>query len=183
MIIPFQQMNIFIINSFKPLYGHIFDNDNINITFTNYIKSQIHLNIVTDLYGRDLKIYRESLRYIKGDDECFASFCKTLKFFYSDIARMILNNINKDIHICIDVDITRDTILRKETIDLKNYQTLIDNVLSGEANTIEEMLILKQLNRFTLKQLSELKSSRFLSLAILLLNRAKEKDIVLLEMR
>lgn len=75
----------------------------ITIRFSEYVKSQVHLNIVHGLCGRDLREYVETLFFLEGKTSYEESAIKVLRYFYSDLSGFLINNAN-NIDLIIEVD-------------------------------------------------------------------------------
>lgn len=82
-----------------PISEHV-----LNLKFSNYVKSQVHLNVVDDLCGRSLSSCVNALRYLKGSTQYHSYAIKALRNFYSDMSRFLINN-PKDVVLNIDVDV------------------------------------------------------------------------------
>lgn len=117
----------------------------IKIRFSEYVKSQIHLNVVHGLYNRSLKEYVETLYFLQGRTSRRASALRVLGYFYDDLANFLINNGN-DIKLSIVVDtelfdLERVTLSIDELKDdlLKNFDRVSDESIpigSWEYSTI-----------------------------------------------
>lgn len=92
MKIPFTQINAFVANSYKLTYTHIMGYKP-QISFLDYVKSQLHTNIVTDLYGRSILSYYNTYLYLMGDEHQINNFKQVVGWYYKDLASFILNSI------------------------------------------------------------------------------------------
>lgn len=75
----------------------------ITIRFSEYVKSQVHLNVVHGLYGRDLREYVETLFFLEGKTSYEESALKVLRYFYLDLSGFLINNAN-DVNLIVEVD-------------------------------------------------------------------------------
>lgn len=73
------------------------------IKFSDYVKSQIHLNIVDRLYDRRFSDYVNTLFFLRGNTTYFEDAMKVLYYFYSDIYDFLCNNPN-NVRVYLDVD-------------------------------------------------------------------------------
>lgn len=80
--------------------------ENLLIKYSDYVKSQVHLNISSDLYDRPLSVYVNALRYLRGDKKYYAFALKVLRYFYLDISKFLINNkCDVRLRVLIDVDL------------------------------------------------------------------------------
>lgn len=75
----------------------------IEIRFSEYVKSQVHLNVVHGLYNRSLKEYVETLYFLRGKSSNRSSALKVLRYFYEDLSNFLINN-GEEIHLIAVVD-------------------------------------------------------------------------------
>lgn len=67
----------------------------LEVAFADYVKSQVHLNLVTGLYGRTLRQYVNALRYCNDGEAAYLySALEVLRYFYSDMASFLIKNSN-----------------------------------------------------------------------------------------
>lgn len=78
----------------------------IEVHFSDYVKSQVHLNVSADLYNRPLSIYVNSLRYLEKKKAKYAECAQeVLRYFYNDLAQFLINNTNNVVlHPKVDCD-------------------------------------------------------------------------------
>ena len=70
-------------------------NVEIDVDYEDYVRSQVHLNLVTGLYGRTLGQYVNALRYCACKEPgCRNSALEVLRYFYSDMAYFLIKNSN-----------------------------------------------------------------------------------------
>ncbi len=75
----------------------------ISIDFFDYVKSQVHLNLVDDLYRRPLQEYVKAMRFLNSGDACYKeSALRVLRYFYHDMGRFLVKCEN-DIQFFIQV--------------------------------------------------------------------------------
>lgn len=92
MKIPFTQVNPFIVNSFEVLYTHIIAMEP-QISLLNYVKSQLHVNIVSQLFGRPILAYNNSYLYLTGNGENLKDFKTSIHWYYEDLSNFVLKDI------------------------------------------------------------------------------------------
>ena len=63
-----------------------------SVSFSDYVKSQIHLNLVTSLFARDIYEYKYALDFIKGHAPHSATVDKILIYFYTDMLHFLESN-------------------------------------------------------------------------------------------
>lgn len=63
-----------------------------SVTFSDYVKSQIHLNIVTGLFGRSILEYKYTLDYLQGKVPLSECVKNVLLFYYIDMLNFLSNN-------------------------------------------------------------------------------------------
>lgn len=76
----------------------------LKIRFSEYVKSQVHLNVVHGLFGRQLKEYVETLWFLNGHMVYRDVAKNVLRYFYSDLSDFLVNNCN-----AIDLSVVVDT--------------------------------------------------------------------------
>lgn len=75
------------------------------VKFSSYVKSQIHLCIVSDLYGRSILDYVDAAKYLNGYKAYVKSAERVLHYFYEDMSRFLINNpYNLVFQVLVDVD-------------------------------------------------------------------------------
>lgn len=62
------------------------------IDFSEYVKSQLHVNIVTDLKGRNITDYLNVYKFLNNEMFYTHSMLVVLRYFYDDIANFLINN-------------------------------------------------------------------------------------------
>lgn len=106
----------------------------VQIRFSEYVKSQVHLNIVCGLYQRSLREYVEALWFLNGKTSCEATALKVLRYFYSDLSNFLINNQkNVKLMVVVDTDFF-DLEKRCYVIEELGKELLSDfnEILSGE---------------------------------------------------
>lgn len=120
----------------------------IEVGFTDYVKSQVHLNVSDDLYGRPLHDYADSLRYLRnGLEKYYPAAKKTLRYFYSDMADFLINNAY-NVELNLVVDNTLGLPVRKFSLsDVSNRLRFIaDSVSADDVREFEYAEILDFVN-------------------------------------
>lgn len=75
----------------------------IKIKFSEYVKSQVHLNVVYGLFNRSLKDYVETLYFLQGKSSNRTAALRVLQYFYDDLANFLINN-GEEIYLTAEVD-------------------------------------------------------------------------------
>ena len=77
----------------------------LEIKFSDYVKSQIHLNLVSKLYDRDILVYGKALRFIKGEAEYRDSAKQVFGYYVTDMLQFLKSNpVNVQLDCLVDVD-------------------------------------------------------------------------------
>lgn len=98
----------------------------ITIKFSDYVKSQIHLNISYNLYGRHISQYVKASYFIDGDKRYYDEVVAVLRYFYHDMANFLINNPD-----CIDMTVIVDTDVGEDfPVDLGDIQGKFLDVIS-----------------------------------------------------
>lgn len=104
------------------------------IKFSEYVKSQVHLNVVNGLFHRQLREYVETLWFLSGKTIYEKSALNVLRYFYSDIANFLINN-GEQLNLFIKIDTDYFNLERVE-IDFEETTSLLrsdyEKVKSGE---------------------------------------------------
>lgn len=83
----------------------------ISVKFSDYVKSQIHLNISYSLYGREISEYVKASYFIAGDRRYQKIAQTVLGYFYSDMANFLINNSSEvDLRLEVDCDLDCETV-------------------------------------------------------------------------
>lgn len=129
MIVPFTHFNYYLAHAYYPvdaITGHIiFD-------FHEYVKSQVHFNIASDLFKRDFKIYVRVLKILQSDNAKITSdVLLVLGYFYEDLANIVLQTINKTGDCGFDFDISvKLKGVSEYTVNLEEVRENLSDVLN-----------------------------------------------------
>ena len=186
MDIQYNQMNAFILNSYKLTYSKVLECEP-KISFENYIKSQLHTNVVTSLYNRDIILYFKALKFIEQDEEdYFDAYKEVLKMYYTDIGNSMIKSIcymEHDFGI-IERDIPKSEFLDVEEVDIKQVMNDLTEILVNNKmvynSKIDYLEILKEI---PLKDLKDLKPSRLLAESIVYKHYGKQNKAYRLEVK
>lgn len=183
MIVEFNNMNGFLVNGYKLLYESLMTGDRC-FTFDNYVKSQIHLPFLPDLYNRDIFLYEKAYRYLKGEEKYLDDTVKVIEFFYSDILRICSNLLKKvpstEMTITVIVDMGRDTIFPKVTKSLEEVRGALEGILQRGENF--DGPYAGVFSNFSNKEMLSLESNNVLALAAILAECLSNKnETVILE--
>ena len=99
----------------------------IRVKYSDYVKSQVHLNISYNLYGRAMCQYVKSMYYLNGNVKYRRDAEETLRYFYHDMASFLINNPSK-IELIIEVDADLGT----------DFPVDVSSVCSGLGDILEK---------------------------------------------
>lgn len=101
------------------------------VRFSSYVKSQIHLCIVKDLFGRSIIDYINAARYLQGYRIYRENAEKVLRYFYEDMSRFLINNpYNIMFWIIADVDFEVESVSVAEV--RREFEQLLESSGSSE---------------------------------------------------
>lgn len=98
----------------------------IKIKFSEYVKSQVHLNVVYGLYRRSLHEYVETLYFLNGKTSKRKSAMKVLEYYYKDATNFLINN-KKNVQLTLEVD-TENFNLPRQIVSVPQLRA---NLLQG----------------------------------------------------
>lgn len=107
-ILKFNKVNQLLVIAAKgddPVYQEKFQvkDDNLCISFIEYVKSQLHINVVTDFFGRNIFAYLNTYKFLRGENILGDEALKVLQYFYEDIAYFLIKNpINLNLSVSIN---------------------------------------------------------------------------------
>lgn len=118
MNITYEHMLQFIViaKSRGDIHGHRIDilEQKLTITYTEYVKSQMHLNVISGFYQdneRSIFEYANALDFIEGDSSKRSDALKVLNYFYTDMSDFLLKNDNVVyLDAVLDIDLGIDEI-------------------------------------------------------------------------
>lgn len=100
---------------------------NLVISFDAYVKSQVHLNLTNDFFGRPLSRYVNAMRYLKLKDEKYRQDAlNALKWFYGDMASFLIHN---EENVKLTVIIDDELKLPEAVYSLPDVRHDIENVI------------------------------------------------------
>lgn len=121
----------------EPIW-HIKTDKVLQIRYSDYVKSQLHLNIVSDLFNRSSMIYKNALDYINGDNTCESSAETVLQYFYEDILNFLLNNTyNIKLEVQIDTDFSQ---VNEVICNYRSNYERLQNLIQQKFDTFEDSL-------------------------------------------
>lgn len=104
----------------------------LRIRFSEYVKSQIHLNIVEDLYKRSVSEYAKALYYLNGNGMYKDTAEKVLEYFYRDLAAFLINNpVNIKLNIVIDFEVDNEFVVNLADVK-EQFTAILQTVQRGE---------------------------------------------------
>lgn len=183
MVIPYYKMNAFLVNGYTPVYSNLLDYKP-TLKFTEYLKSQLHSNIITTLYQRDIFNYAEALKFMNGEDRYFDSYKQSIKYFYRDMGNMLGNLLPKvnEFFELVDFNIPRSEILECVTVNLEELEqdillTMSNKPIVNQSNS----KYLEQLQNIPFTVLGQVTCMRMLALTLILTYHGTIGDAVRLE--
>lgn len=109
-VLKFDKVNQLIVVSAKgddPVYREKFSvrEASLSFSFVEYVKSQLHINVVTELLGRNIFAYLNTYKFLKGENILGDEAIKVLHYFYEDVANFLIRNpANMKLSIIINPD-------------------------------------------------------------------------------
>lgn len=98
----------------------------LQIRFSDYVKSQVHLNIVEDLCHRNISEYAKALYYLQGHGAYIKQALQVLRYFYYDMSKFLINNSYN-----VMLDLVVDFQLEEKEIDFlpikQDYLHVVEN--------------------------------------------------------
>lgn len=144
-ILKFERLNQIITISSVRIDNRILDRllvtDELYIQFSDYVKSQLHLNLVSDLYHRDVGEYFNAYQYLIGDESHIKDCLRVVRYFYHDIAHFLINNLDSvEIELVIDAPgITSLDLKEGSLVARQELQRIMNSVDSDNLiETIEK---------------------------------------------
>ena len=100
------------------------------LNFEQYVKSQLHLNVVHDLFDRDILMYAKALDYLKGDKKQEQVAKEVLFWFYEDVYMFLIRNPQS---VVCKVEVPKDLFS-----DIKRIDYDIQSIKQKLLNFVEE---------------------------------------------
>ena len=100
------------------------------MNFEQYVKSQLHLNVVHDLFDRDILMYAKALDYLKGDKKQEQVAKEVLFWFYEDVYMFLIRNPQS---VVCKVEVPKDLFS-----DIKRIDYDIQSIKQKLLNFVEE---------------------------------------------
>lgn len=162
----------------------IIDDENVifSVSFSNYVKSQIHLNIVSGLFGRKIQKYKYALDFLNGKQEFSKTILDVLHYFYVDMLGFLKNN-KKNINLEINVDsvpqYVHDVSFPKVVSDFNTFLSNLQNKdFDDTVKVLEESTMCELIDYVDSLQELENDTNRMHTMAYLLeLLKAEVKEV------
>ena len=185
MKVPFIQVNPFILNSFQVLYTHIIAMEP-QISLLNYVKSQLHVNIVSQLFGRTIITYNGAYDYLIEEGENVRDFKTVIRWYYKDLANFVLKDIEylgNDFSILAEANIPMKDLEYSE-ISLRQVVKDLQIILVEKKPVAKDAMqfnYFEYMNIIPLEVRENLKPSFILAEALVMAYLAKQSDIRILD--
>ena len=181
MEIPYTHMNHVLVSSFSPKYGDVINKKPL-VKFIEYLKSQVHYNIITIIHDRNILEYNNAYNYVKGRISNPEDYKKVIRYYYSDVADIILKSnveLKEDFSIIGSNEIPRADGLEKITIDVDSVAADIDSMINGTGAIVNK----HNLDYYKLvgqlpAHLMSFKCKRVITEALLLKYFGDSKDVI-----
>lgn len=184
MEIPYTHMNHVLVSSFSPKYGEVL-NKKPMLKFKEYLKSQVHYNIISLMHDRDILEYNNAYNYLKGVIADDADYKKVIKYYYSDVADVILKSnveLKEDFSIIGSNEIPKADNIEKITIDVDSVMEDLYNMINGiGVVTNKHQLDYNRLISQLPAHLMSFKCKRVITEALLLKYFGNNKSVVYME--
>lgn len=111
--------------------------DRLEVSFSDYIKSQLDNNVVSQLFDRKDTVYYEANKYMLGIKEYRDSAIQCLKYFYKDLYLFLCRNAhNVQLKIVVDLDLD----LKTYDFDYQQVRQEIQGVLTQPKDGLHDYL-------------------------------------------
>lgn len=107
------------------------------LRFSDYVKSQIHLNFVSDFFDRSIIPYKKVFDSLSGGLCGEQDYLKVLQFFYTDLSLFFLN-CDYEIPLTFEVDVAMN--IPEHVVDFGNTRMQLAGILSVRPNSFESAL-------------------------------------------
>lgn len=143
-LLKFEKMNQLIVISAKgdnSIYQEKFKvkANNLTINFIEYVKSQLHSNVVTDFFGRNIFVYLNTYKFLKGEIFLEDEAIKVLNYFYEDIANFLIKN-PLNMKLCVTLNPEGETDLKfllgniSEYKDFSQVENFLESLLNAKTD-------------------------------------------------
>ena len=131
----------------------------ITLRFSDYVKSQLHLNVISGYYAvskkRNIYEYEYAMEFLEGDSSQLQAARRVLSYFYEDMSSFLIKN-NEEIQLSIIVDV--DLRIASEQVMFDGAKQQLLGVLGAavsQNNSIQDVLtehsqrLLKDVPKYT----------------------------------
>lgn len=140
-ILKFERLNQIITISSVRIDNRILDRllvtDALYIRFSDYVKSQLHLNLVSDLYHRDVGDYFDAYQYLTGNTAYLKECLRVVRYFYHDMAHFLINN--RDV---VEIELVVDAP-NIESLNLKEGSMVAQQALQEIIDSVDSDNLIK----------------------------------------
>lgn len=147
MDLPYTKINAYLAKGYIPNFDIVegkrytrisVPDDEPNITFEEYLKAQLHYNIMCFFDDRQIKEYNDAYDFMFNQSSNINNYMKVLQYYYRDMARTILtyeNDFSEDFNLIANNIIPReDSLEDRKEIDLEAVMRDIEKLVNGRAD-------------------------------------------------
>ena len=120
----------------------------LRIRFSDYVKSQLHLNIVSQLFDRPVDLYKQAYDYICGNKSYHRAANEVLGYFYKDICNFLFYN-KHNVKLELITDMNSDN--KKLYCDYEEYRDAVTRLSCNTFSNFDEILAYVEDNRKIIK--------------------------------
>lgn len=116
----------------------------LKIRYSEYVKSQLHLNIVNQLFDRPVELYKQAYDYLCGNKVYHKAAGEVLTYFYKDIINFLYYN-KYNVKVELITDINSDG--KKYFCDYQKYKDSLTDLANRTFSDFHEILEYVQENK------------------------------------
>lgn len=153
------------------------------IRFSDYVKSQVHLNVSGSLYNRHISLYVKVLSFLYGNEKYRDDAGEVLRLFYSDMAGFLINNPSRiEMVLVVDADLGEEVDVYLD----RAVESFVSILEQADSSALPELLKNYEFSEI-LDHVDDLEDAKKKAanyvLAAILLKYAKEKNLVCVRMK
>lgn len=137
--VPYERVSHFlaIAKKFNIFHYDIDCSEPMCIKFSDYVKSQIHLNFVSDFFDRSILPYKRVFDSFEGEICDNTEYLKVLRYFYDDLGRFYVN-CSYDIPLTFDIDVAMD--IESVSVDFSKVREKLLKLTQTKPSSFESAL-------------------------------------------